>query len=166
MADPTNKTELLAQLREGRATWEALLAQVAPERLTEAGVEGDWSLKDVIAHIAFYEQRMVKRLQAVARGTTPRPHPVIKNLDTDDANAWIYAQNENRPLAEVQAEEQATYQQLLAALEPISDADLFTAGRFPWLDGRTLWKTIPGNSYGHYEEHIPPLQAWLAAARV
>jgi hypothetical protein len=166
MADPTNKSELLDQIRQGRTTWEALLAQVEPERLTEPGVEGDWSLKDVIAHIAFWEGRAVKRLQAVARGKAPTPHPIIKNLDTDDANAWIYNQNENRPLAEVQAEEQALYEQLLAALEPISDADLFTPSRFAWLDGNALWETIPGNSYGHYEEHIPPLQAWLAAARI
>ena len=165
MADPTNKSELLEQIQAGRAAWEALLAQVEPERLTEPGVEGDWSLKDVIAHIAFYEQRAGNRLRAVARGTTPASHPVIKNLDTDDANAWIYDQNENRPLAEVQAEEQAAYRQLLEALEPISDADLFTTGRFAWLESDALWETIPGNSYGHYEEHIPPLQAWLAAAR-
>jgi hypothetical protein len=105
-------------------------------------------------------------LQAVARGQTPTPHPILKSLDTNDANAWIYDQNEHRPLAEVQAEEQATYEQLLAALEPISDADLFTPGRFPWLDGSALWETLPGNSYGHYEEHIPPLQAWLAGARI
>ena len=167
MAEPTNKTELLAQLQAGRTAWEALLAQVEPAHWTDVGIEGDWSLKDVIVHIAFWEGRAVKRLQAVARGKTPTPHPVIKNLDTDDANAWIYDQNEHRPLAEVQAEEQATYQELLATLESVSDSDLFTPGRFPWLDsGLALWETLPSNSYGHYEEHIPPLQAWLALQRV
>ena len=68
MADPTNKAELIEQIHTGRAAWEALLAQVPPDRWTAPGVAGDWTLKDVLAHVAFYEWRAVYRLQAVARG--------------------------------------------------------------------------------------------------
>ena len=71
-------------------------------------------------------------------------------------------QNRARPLAEVQADEQQAYDQILAALAPVEEDALFRADRFPWMQGNALWETLPGNTYAHYEEHIPPLRAWLA----
>jgi hypothetical protein len=162
MADPTSKSELLEQIRAKRAEWEALVAQLGGDRWTTPGVEGDWSFKDVLAHVAYYEQATVKRLRAAATGTAPQPNPATAGMEMDERNHWVYEQQRARPLAEVQADEQQAYDALLSALEPLSDEDLFTAGRFAWLEGDALWEVIPGNVHDHYDEHIPPLRAWLA----
>ena len=165
MAQPTNKTELLDQIRAGRAAWDALLARVPAERRTQPGATGEWSLKDVLAHLAFYERYVADELQAAARGAIPAPHPAIDELDTDAANAWIYQQSQDRPLAEVRADEQQAYEAVLAAVEALPDEALFTPHRFAWVDEDYLWQAIPGNVHEHYEEHTLPLQAWLAGAR-
>ncbi len=47
-----NKAEFLERQRRARAEWEALLAEVGPDRMTRPGTAGYWSVKDVIAHVA------------------------------------------------------------------------------------------------------------------
>ncbi len=51
-----NKTQLLDMMRTARAQWEALLAEIPAAWMTEPGVEGEWSVKDIIAHIAWGER--------------------------------------------------------------------------------------------------------------
>ncbi|MFN8567281.1 MAG: hypothetical protein U0Z44_07115 [Kouleothrix sp.] len=55
MEAPTDKATLLAALAHGRAAWEALLARVDPAALTMPGVEGSWSVCDILAHVTPYE---------------------------------------------------------------------------------------------------------------
>jgi hypothetical protein len=157
------KAQLLDNLRTGRAQWEALLAQVGADHMTTPGVEGDWSVKDVIAHITLYEQRTAERLEAAARNERPAPSPWPADLDMDARNALIYEAHRDQPLAEVQAESQQAFDRLVAAVEALPEDALVEPGRFAWLEGDPLWEVIPGNSYAHYEEeHTPPLRAWLA----
>ena len=40
-----------------------MLAEVDSERMLEPGLPGGWSLKDVIAHVNWYEQEMVVLLE-------------------------------------------------------------------------------------------------------
>ena len=52
-----------------------------------------------------------------------------------------------------------THQQTLETLQALSDADVATPGRFPWLDGGTLWELARTDP--HSEEHRLAIQAWL-----
>ena len=60
--------QLLEVMRTARSNWEALLAEVGEARLTEPGVEGDWSLKDIIAHITYFETWAADNVMAFRRG--------------------------------------------------------------------------------------------------
>jgi uncharacterized protein DUF1706 len=163
MEDAMTKAQLLDNLQTGRAQWEALLAQVGEDRMTTPGVEGDWSVKDVIAHITAYEQRTAERLEAIAQDTEPPAAPWPAGLEMDARNAWLYEAHRNQPLAAVQAESRQAFDRLVAAVAAVPDDALLEPGRYVWLEGAPLWEIIPGNSYAHYEEeHTPPLRAWLA----
>ena len=50
------KAEFLDRLRSGRAEWDALIAQIDEAQMTEPGVVGDWSVKDIIAHVTWSER--------------------------------------------------------------------------------------------------------------
>ena len=56
MNTPMTKTRLLDRLRTERAQWEALLTDIDEARMTQPGVEGEWSVKDIVAHVTFYER--------------------------------------------------------------------------------------------------------------
>lgn len=95
MATVTSKAELLATLRAERVRWEALLAEVDGARMTEPGVEGEWSVKDAIAHITVYERWLVEWLGAARRGAAPAP-PETARLELEARNARIFAENRAR----------------------------------------------------------------------
>jgi len=160
-----DKIKLLSMARAERARWETLLAEVGEARMTQAGVEREWSVKDIIAHVTAYERWIVARLQSALRGETLRLE--TDQLDLDQRNAWIFEENRNRPLHDVLTESQQVFQQLLKLVQALSDEDLIDPHRLEpfldplWTDGLPVWKCIAADSYEHYGQHIPSIRAWL-----
>lgn len=160
-----SKQRLLQLLRSERVQWDTLLAQVGPTRMTEQGVEGDWSLKDIIAHIAAYEDWIASTLEKVARG---EPYQVDQSeiLSVHQRNDAIYEQFHHRSLQEVLSFSLQANQRLLKLIEALSEQDLLQAQAFdgllpPFWPDKPIWQTIAGNSYEHYHEHIPSIRRWL-----
>jgi len=155
-----NKSMLLDTLRAGRAQWEELLAQVDEVRMLQPGVAGEWSIKDIIAHVTWGERELLGVVQAHALVGSD-----LWTLPQDDRNAVVFEENRDRPLHEVLAEAQQVFPQLLEALETLSDEDLIDPRRFR--DMPVDWvplQIISGNTYKHYQQHIPSIRAWLAEA--
>jgi len=152
------KTELLEQMRTGRSQLEAALAQLRDDQMTVPGLDNDWSVKDLLGHIGWWEQRIVTIFQTLRRGDTPDG---IANESVDDVNANVYAENQARSLSDVRRNEQQAYQELLRLVEVATEADLFHAQRFAWTQGKPFVNWIADNTYGHYDEHLPALRQWI-----
>ena len=163
MADTKSKAALLVELETERARWEAILAEVGPERMITPGVEGDWSVKDVIAHVTYYERVVRDRLLAALEGREfVRPdYEAPKGLSIDDRNAWIYARIKALSLADVLREAREVYPPVRAAVQRLTEADLNDPARFPWQSGSAVWEWIEGDITEHYRDHIANLRAWL-----
>lgn len=165
MSEPTNKAQLLDLVRSGYAAFEDLLAPLSEAQLTTPGVNGDWSIKDVLVHLATWQQRADIRVQAALRNTAPDQEPITNDEEMNRFNDETFAQNRQRPLAEVQNDFRTSYQQLLADAEALSENDLFDSDRFPWMKGTAIWQLLEGDTYGHYDEHKPPIEAWLSSTK-
>jgi hypothetical protein len=166
MDTPVTKSQLLELIRRERAAWEALLADVGEMHMIQPGVAGDWSFKDVAAHLTAWRQRAVNRLKAAQRGEHPAPAPWTAEVDAaedDPINDWIYRANRDRPLADVLRESRESLEQLEAAVQVLSEQDLTDPQRFPWMGGVSLSESILGNSMDHFHgDHEPAIRAWLA----
>jgi hypothetical protein len=149
-----NKTELLTHIRSGRAQFESVLARFSHDQLLAPTLHGSWSIKDLIAHIGFWEQHTTVRFGALLRGAEPPD----EGITLDELNAQVYAQNQHKPLAEVRLEEQAAYEQLLLLVENALDDDLFNPQRFAWTESKPFAEWIENNTYGHYAEHLTDLE--------
>ena len=91
------KTELLIWLQEKYQQWETLLDQIGPARMDQPGVIGDWSLKDIVAHLTGWNRWLLARLQAAGSGEPEPPPPWPAHLETEDEiNAWVYESNRGR----------------------------------------------------------------------
>ncbi|HEX9036147.1 MAG TPA: ClbS/DfsB family four-helix bundle protein [Ktedonobacterales bacterium] len=160
----TSKAQLLADLDTEQAGWEALLAEIGAEHMEQPGVAGEWSIKDIVAHLTSWRRRTVGRFQAALRHE-PEPAPEWQaELQTDDEiNAWFYAADRDRPLADVLRDSRAVFDQLVETLAAFPEADLHDPARFPWLEGETWNGAV---LFGHFhEEHEPDMRAWLAKIR-
>lgn len=154
MTTPDRKTEMLQRVRTTRDAFDEALAAVPPERMTEPGVNGDWTVKDLLAHIAWWDRHLLQRLRTgqeplYAPGDDPREVTVA-------ANAAIFTEHHDRPLDDVRAEFDAAHRELLAALEalpPEVAAD------------EEMYDTVGADTFGHYPDHAETLRAWLAAPK-
>lgn len=155
------KDALLAELHRGRTELDTLLARVPRERLREPGVVGEWSVADVVAHLAAYEvfvgtallDETVKRI--LIFGADPP-----EDLHGDAYNAWVVDQARPLPVDDVLAEERRGYVLIVQAVMALTDAEVAAPDRFPWLHGR-LAERLPNQCYGHHRMHMPAIEAWL-----
>jgi hypothetical protein len=151
-----DKQELMAKILSGRAQLDAALSRVDEERMPLIVLHGEWSVKDLIGHLGFWENRVVTLFNTLRAGKIPEPAP-----DLDVINARVLTDSRKQSLAEVRRQERNAYQKLVALVKDATDRELFDPAHFPWTEGRPFETFISDNSYGHYEEHLPELTAWL-----
>ncbi len=157
-----NKSELLHWLQDEYQQWEALLAQIGPERMEQLGVNGDWSMKDLVAHLNGWQPRLIARIQAAQRGEPEPPPPWPTHLQTDDEiNAWIYEANRECSVREVLDESHQLFQQLLAVIEGLpDDVQIELEWRLVRLGDNRF---SASEFFDHFhDDHEPDVRAWLA----
>jgi hypothetical protein len=158
MSDQMNITLFLKKLRQGRANWDALLARIPEEQLTIPGASGVWTVKDVVAHVTWHEREMIGMLD----GRTMEHGSDLWMLPTDERNNAIYELHKDRPLEEILAEAPQVYEAMLALINTLSDEELHAPSRFEFMPNDWVpWEIIASNTYGHYEQHTPGIEAWI-----
>lgn len=149
--------ELIKMVKRERANWESLVQQIDQEKMTQPGVAGEWSLKDIIAHITWHEREMVGLIKAHALVGSE-----LWNLPSDERNAAIYAEFKELPLDQVLKESNQAYKQLVEVLPSLSDQDLTNPDSFPNMPPDWQpWVIIAQNTYEHYQDHIDDLKRWM-----
>lgn len=168
-----SKAQLVETLRAERARWEALIAQLDEQALTQEGVDGDWSIKDVIAHLMGYEKWMASNLNPAVEPPPDFP-PELDASSADERNAWIYQVYHDHSLDDILDDSRRTFEGLVEGVERLTDEqinarimmteegdlipappDADTADLWP------LWKWVADQSYEHYPQHIDTLRAWV-----
>ncbi len=152
-----DKREFLKLLHSARAEWDALLANIDEAQMREPGVEGDWSIKDIVAHVTWFEREMVGVIQSRTLAGSE-----LWNLPTDERNAVIFEQQRARSLKKILDESRAVFQQLEQAAQTLTDEELNDARHFKDMPGDWVpWDVIAGNSFRHYPDHIASIRNWL-----
>ena len=161
MNDRLTIAQLLEVMRTARSEWEALLSEAGEARLTEPGVEGDWSLKDIIAHLTYFETWATDNVMAFRLGK-PRPQPEYKGLEIDEENARIYERLRAKSLPQVLQESQVSFQRSIEAVQGLRDEDLYDPKftRVPDADW-AVFDLIEGDTFEHYDDHSVSVRAWL-----
>lgn len=144
--------------RKDRAEWERVLAEVGEDLMLEPGLPGGWSVKDVIAHVNWYEREMVSLLELRELAGSE-----LWKLPTDERNGPIYEGNKGQPLEEVLTESSQLFERLWGLVSELADQDLVDSSRFNKMpEDWEPWMVIASNTYEHYQQHIPDIRAWLA----
>ncbi len=160
MKEPATKAELLQMVENGRTQLNALISQIDEAKMLEPGVEENGSIKDILAHMTAWEVKMSEVFVEVTNGRAPTNWPTTDEA-VDHLNADFYAANRDKPLAQVMSEFEASYLQVVTAVQALSEDELFDPNRFEWREGRPLWYMVAGNTFGHYGDHLPNIEGWL-----
>ncbi|HEX5578348.1 MAG TPA: DinB family protein [Candidatus Limnocylindria bacterium] len=152
---PEQVEALLRDLKAARAEFTTALADMDPELLTAPGLVGDWSARELIAHLGYWAGHAAEAIhQAELDRTTDFGED---ELDVDERNAVVARVAAETELATVRQREEAAFEALVTRLERADPA---------WLDekvsyGDTLERVIQDDGAEHYHEHTLDLRAWF-----
>jgi hypothetical protein len=164
MDESITKKEIIENITSERTRLERLLEGISPEMMVEPGFEGDWSIKDILAHITEWEQLMVGWTQETLRGETPnRPAPGSTWDDLDQLNERLFQKNKSKGLDEVLTSFYDHYPKMYDLITSLSDEDLMKPDQFEWRNGDPLWHMVAANTWWHYKEHREGIEGWLAS---
>jgi hypothetical protein len=128
------------------ASWAKLMdvvKEVPEHRWSESGVAGEWSVKDVLGHVAYWEGRVIG---TVERSLSGEPEPDISDASVEAINHGVYVERADWTTEQALAELHGTHDRLMAALRqhPTIDPD-----------------DIKEDTFEHYDEHAADIRAWL-----
>ena len=153
------KDEIMDALEDEREKFMDAIEGLSEEALQEPGVNGDWSVKDILFHLSMWEAELVKLLWQAAQGITPTT-VYFGSLTVDELNAAWQVQAQTRPLQLVMDDFVAVRKQTAKRVLAFTDQDLDDPDRYAWLKGKPLWKWIAEDSFVHEGEHATQIRAW------
>lgn len=161
-----SKATLLAKLDNEWSRLEELLAQLTPSEMEQPGVDHEWSVKDILAHLTAWDQRGMGWIAAAAGGETPLIPEAGKTWDDADAlNAATYQANLDRPVYEVLADFQQAHRCLVAQIEALSEDDLHRRIRGQGRGGPALVATLVKWRYRHLRAHRKSIAVFVTATQ-
>src|SRR5687767_7753451 len=149
-----DKAAIQEAMRARHGELEETLGLLSEAQMLEPVFEGGWSVKDILAHITWWERRTAGRIGAWRRG---EPVPKLGG-NIDKINARVYEENRERPLAEVIEDFHRSFKEIMEQLDALSeeelkDTSLKDSEGFAWTYVRPIRAFIREDGYYHYSEH-------------
>ena len=124
------------------ASWQGLmdaLEGIPEDRMSEPGVVGVWSVKDTMAHIAFWDDRAVAVQEAVAAERKP------DSVDWRVKNDEVARERADWPIQHARREMHEAHGRVVEMLQKYPNANP---------------EYLAGDTYDHYDEHAAEVRAW------
>jgi hypothetical protein len=151
MPRPGTKKQLLETIEVEQKALEQVLAGLTADQMTQPGVVGEWSVKDVLAHLLEWQQMVLSWHSAALKGKVPAvPADGMKWAQIPQLNQQIYEKHCNRALADIQREFKSSHKKMLSTIQGLSEEDLFTRGRYAWTKSSTLGSYFISSTSSHY----------------
>ncbi len=156
-----DQAELRQRLEARRAELLGLIGELPREVLTTPRALGDWSVKDLVAHLIAHEQRVLEELNAARNGK----RDVSQFGSNDDFNARAVYARQRQSFDQVRAEWDASFNQVLAAVDALNEADFDPFSPLCKLLEDTIDGALANNTYAHYAEHRAGLAEFIRERR-
>ena len=153
------KATLLDMICAEHANLNALLDGLDDRRIIQPEVEGQWSVKDIVAHLVFWEQLVADELKLVAAGKAPR---AIPREEIQPLNEQNFQTNQRRSMAEINADLQRSMRDMLENVAALSEGVL--ASTCTWTDEGSIARHV-ANEMEHWQDHMAVIHKWLGEAQ-
>ena len=146
-----DRQQLLNKLDKAWAAIRESYAGLSDSQLTEPGVTGNWSVKDILAHVTTWEEEALKHLPLIIKGGRP-PRYSIKYGGINAFNALMTEQKRDLSLSDVLRQQDETHRRLINYVQRAPEEQFTRETRFR----RRLWL----DTYGHYPKHAKAICEW------
>jgi hypothetical protein len=146
-----NRQQLLQKLDNAWAEIKKSYAGLSDAQLTEPGVVGDWSVKDILAHVTWWEEEALKHLPLIIKeGRPPRYSTQYGGINA--FNALMMEQKRDLSLADVLHQQDEIHRQLIAYIQSVPEEQFTRETRFR--------HRLRLDTYSHYAEHAKAIREW------
>ena len=150
------KKDMLTKLAESRRDLHQAIQDLSEDEMTQVQVEGVWTIKDVLGHIASWEEICLEPLRPYADG---KPFQVADVKDYLLSNKGLVAGKRDTPLDAIVDELDAIRQELAAVVAKLSVEQWERAVIFPWGDEGPVAELLD-ELLQHELEHVHAIQQW------
>lgn len=147
---------LAADLSKNRVRLLAAIEGLSGSDVLTPNAVGVWSVKDVIGHLADWEQLI---LNAARHILDPDEPATITLHHGDAANALMVSQRAGQPWSEALADLTQSRREMLDFIAALPAEAWKQRGAFPWSDQGTLADLIGGAGW-HDAEHAADVEKW------
>jgi hypothetical protein len=161
MADPAPTAHvqaLLDGLRAARDEFLAAIGDIDPALRTAPGLVGDWSARELLAHVGYWAGHAAESLHRAELGELAEFGR--DELSVDDRNAVVARVAAETDYATAASREQGAFEQFAVRLAAV-DADSLDERD---ADGDTLEEIIAFDGADHYREHTLDIRSWFDAS--
>lgn len=149
-----NRHQLLEKLDSAWIDFEKSYAGLAPARMLMPHVTGEWSVRDIIAHVTWWEQEALKSLPVIRNGgRIPRYSVAYGGIDA--FNAMMTVERSGLTLSEVLDDHDTVHAQLIDYVSAAPEELYVRESRFR--------RRLRFDTYEHYPVHARAIRAWRAA---
>ena len=149
-----NRTQLLNRVERAWAEFRESYAGLPEPEVLRSGVTGLWSVRDIIAHVTWWEEEALTHLPLILAGERPPRYSVVYG-GIDAFNALMTERRKHLSLADVLREQDRTHRRLIELIERVPEDQIQRETRWR----RRLWL----DTYGHYPKHAAVICRWRAA---
>jgi hypothetical protein len=146
-----DKPQLLNQLHKAWQVLKESYAGLSDSRLTEPGVTGHWSVKDILAHVTTWEEEALKYLPLISQGGTP-PRYSRKYGGINAFNAQMTDQQRGLSLSDVLRQLDETHRRLIDYVQSVPEEEFTRETRFR--------RRLRLDTYSHYPKHAKAIRGW------
>jgi hypothetical protein len=146
-----DRQTLLKQLDKAWTAFKDSYAGLSESQMTEPGVTGNWSVKDIIAHVTWWEEEALKHLPLIIKGGRP-PQYSTKYGGIDAFNAQMTEQKQGLSLSDVLAQMDETHRRLVAYIRSVPEEEFTRETR--------ARRRLRLDTYSHYPKHAKAIRQW------
>lgn len=157
MDDFVGKVELLHRLYNGYKKFNTSIKGLSHEQMEIPGVNGKWSIKDVISHFIAHEQFALSELRFALIGKQYYP----EETNINRFNELAVAERRQHSVEQVLQSWDDSFREVIAIVKELPDTAFDPLGDFTGILGDTVDGALGNNTYGHYEEHLLTISPWI-----
>ena len=146
-----DRGQLLKRLDTAWKAFNKSYAGLSDTQLLTPGVTGEWSVRDIIAHVTTWEEEALKHLPLIMSNGTP-PRYSVQYGGIDAFNARMTDAKRGLSLDEVRAQAAATHGRLGDLIQRAPEHQLGAGTRFR--------RRLRLDTYGHYPLHADAIRQW------
>lgn len=146
-----DRIQLLTRIEKAWQDFQQSYAGLSDSQLITSGVTGEWSVRDILAHVTTWEQESLKHLPDILKGRKP-PRYSVTYGGINGFNRTMTEQKRGLTLAEVRHQLEDTHRQVIGLIESVPEEQLRTETPFR--------HRLRLDTYSHYPKHAQAIRRW------